>query len=282
MNLQDYISSGIVESYVLGIATAEEKAEFERMCAVHPDVRAAREAFEEKLEEHAMNNAVKPPDSLKEKIFSEIEIGSARPRFGTLGGEMFSNSEEEEKDVEEPVKLNWKYLAAAAALLMLGSIALNVYFYNKYQNSITRYEALLTAQSTLVNQTKSMEAKLSEKDYTIYMMKDTGMRVIKMPGKNVPTSPDPDCLATIYWNKKTKDVYLILNSIRPPAPDKQYQLWAIVNGQPVNAGVFEVEDPSVRLRMKTIQKAEAFAVTLEKKGGSTKPTLHAMYMMGKV
>jgi len=34
--------------------------------------------------------------------------------------------------------------------------------------------------------------------------------------------------------------------------------------------------------MKNIPKAQAFAITLEKKGGSVTPTLSAMYVMGKV
>jgi hypothetical protein len=36
------------------------------------------------------------------------------------------------------------------------------------------------------------------------------------------------------------------------------------------------------VRLKTIPKAEAFAITLEKKGGSTVPNMDAMYVMGKV
>ena len=49
--MQEYILSGIVESYVLGIASPEESAEFERMCAAHQEVRAARNAFEIQLEQ---------------------------------------------------------------------------------------------------------------------------------------------------------------------------------------------------------------------------------------
>lgn len=284
MNLKEYISSGIVESYVLGVATPEEKAEFERMCAVHPDVRAARDAFERKLEEHAMQNAIKPSEKIKEKIFAEIEIGASRPSFDTLGTEIYPHAKEEEdpSDVEATVNISWKYLAAASIILLVGSIALNLYFFNKYQDSSSRYEALLTNQSALISQTKNMESRLKEKENTIFMMKDTGMMVIKMPGKNVPASPDPDCMATIYWDKRTKDVFLIVNSIRPPETDKQYQLWAMVNGKLVDAGVFDVDDPNIRLRMKTIPKAQAFAVTLEKRGGSTSPNMQAMYMMGKV
>ena len=36
------------------------------------------------------------------------------------------------------------------------------------------------------------------------------------------------------------------------------------------------------IKLKTIPKAEAFAITLEKRGGSTTPNMEAMYVMGKV
>ena len=35
-------------------------------------------------------------------------------------------------------------------------------------------------------------------------------------------------------------------------------------------------------KMKPFAKADAFAITLEKKGGSPSPTMEAMYVMGKV
>ncbi|HYM92945.1 MAG TPA: hypothetical protein VET23_02325, partial [Chitinophagaceae bacterium] len=61
MNVQEYISSGIIESYVLGLASAEERKEFEIMCEQHPEVLQARIAFEQSLEKQAMENAVDPP-----------------------------------------------------------------------------------------------------------------------------------------------------------------------------------------------------------------------------
>jgi anti-sigma-K factor RskA len=50
----------------------------------------------------------------------------------------------------------------------------------------------------------------------------------------------------------------------------------------VDAGVFDMKDGSGMTKMKNIPKAEAFAVTLERKGGSTTPSLDKLYVMGKV
>ena len=67
-----------------------------------------------------------------------------------------------------------------------------------------------------------------------------------------------------------------------PAKDKQYQLWAIIDGKPIDAGMMDIEAPGAIHKMKSITGAQAFAVTLEKKGGSANPTMNAMYLMGNV
>ena len=69
MNINDYISSGIVESYVLGLADEAERAEFERMCATHEEVRAARDAFELSLEKQARSGAVLPPQCKEQIVY---------------------------------------------------------------------------------------------------------------------------------------------------------------------------------------------------------------------
>ena len=78
MNIQEYISSGIVESYVLGLATAEERTEFEKLCAQYPELVEARKKFEEAIERQAMENAPAPPEFLKEKIWTHIQQSSTK------------------------------------------------------------------------------------------------------------------------------------------------------------------------------------------------------------
>lgn len=48
-------------------------------------------------------------------------------------------------------------------------------------------------------------------------------------------------------------------------------------------GVFETgTDAKIIQKMKSVNNAEMFAVTLEKKGGSPEPTLDQMYVAGKI
>ena len=87
-------------------------------------------------------------------------------------------------------------------------------------------------------------------------------------------------MATVYWDKRSKDVYLHVNNMPAATTGKQYQLWALVDGTPVDAGVFDISSANPMIKMKNIPRAQGFAVTLEPTGGSIKPTPEQMYVLG--
>jgi anti-sigma-K factor RskA len=85
-----------------------------------------------------------------------------------------------------------------------------------------------------------------------------------------------DLAAALYWDSATKEVYLLPSKLKTLPTGKQYQLWAIVDEKPVSAGVFNQASLEALQQMKTIQKAEMFAITIEKEGGVEAPTLDQM------
>jgi len=268
VNLQEYISSGIVESYVLGLANTEDSAEFERMCAAHSEVRIARDSFEKQLEKQAMDHALEPPASVKSKLFAEIEVEKDHaPRPKTL------------KQAVPAIRPVWiRYVAAASIVLLAISTALNYYFFSQYRKYILKYDELVSSQTQLVNDNRNLQTRLQDYEQAMNLIRDPAMAVVKMTG----VAASPSSLATVYWDSRSKDVYLLVNNLPTPAADKQYQLWAMVDGKPVDAGIFEMKDGLSLVKMKNIPQAQAFAITLEKRGGSSLPTLDAMYVIGKV
>ena len=108
------------------------------------------------------------------------------------------------------------------------------------------------------------------------MMSDPAIQKISLSA----TKAGENNLATIFWDSKSKDVYLMLNKLPQAAAGKQYQLWAIVNGKPVDAGM--IDACAGLCKMKNIPNASMFAITLEKKGGVASPTMDQMYVAGKV
>jgi anti-sigma-K factor RskA len=270
VNVQEYILSGIVESYVLGLASPEESLEFERMCDAHSEVRAARNAFEIQLEQSLIHQHLDAPRELKSRIFSKI---------GMEKDEKFTGS-----SLSKPTlilrKGFAKYIAAASIILLAGSVLLNLYLLNEYKKSIAQYKELVATQTLITSTNQALQTRLENYENALSLIRNPSMAIVKM--SSVATSPAPSSQATVYWNSASKEVYLLVNQLPVPVSDKQYQLWAIVDGHPVDAGVIDMNSGLSFMKLKTIPRAEAFAITLEKKGGSTTPTLEAMYVMGKV
>lgn len=276
MNIQEYISSGIVESYVLGLADEAERAQFEQMCMQHTEVRAVRDAFELSLEQHAMTAAVAPPAPVREAVLQKL---AAEP--DAVAGKMAAPVVQLRPVRRGAIPMAMRYVAAASIIMLLGSAGLNVYYFNKYQDFSKRYDQLLAQQTELAKNNEVLQTKLGNYESTVQALNSPYMAQIKMEGSAVPASPAPDGKATILWDTRTKDVYLMVGNLPQPQAGMQYQLWAIVDNQPVDAGMLEMDKGHMMVKMKNIPRAQLFAITLEQQGGSPTPK-GKMYVMGKV
>jgi mannose-6-phosphate isomerase-like protein (cupin superfamily) len=73
MNVNEYIASGILETYVLGIAAEDERAEVEKMAAAHPEIRNEIAAISDVMEKYAMKNAVAPHPNIRPLLMATID-----------------------------------------------------------------------------------------------------------------------------------------------------------------------------------------------------------------
>lgn len=126
-----------------------------------------------------------------------------------------------------------------------------------------------------------MQTRLDNYEQTMQALNSPYMAQIKMEGSQVQASPAPESKATVLWDTRTKDVYLMVNNLPQPQAGMQYQLWAIVDNQPVDAGMLNMDKGHMMVKMKNIPRAQLFAITLEQEGGSPTPK-GKMYVMGKV
>ena len=72
MNIEEYISSGIIETYVLGFAGEEDARELEELCHQYPEIQAAVREAEASLGDYAQLNSITPPAGAKEQIWAAI------------------------------------------------------------------------------------------------------------------------------------------------------------------------------------------------------------------
>jgi anti-sigma-K factor RskA len=251
MNVKEYISSGIIESYVMGLASEAERQEFEVNCAQYPEIAEARNAFEVALEEQLIKDALPAPDFLKRQIEEKLQSSTAET--------VSTESDEDQTPVRRVGP--WRWLAAASLILMAASVYWAITTNKKYQN-------LQAKNRDLENQIQQSTTLASEMEDDLDKLRNHPMKTVALKGE------DARAFAIVYWDTVStlKDVYLMVNNLPQPASDKQYQLWALLNGQPIDLGMIEVKQQRLLYRMKNVQNAQAFAITLEPKGGSQQPT----------
>lgn len=273
MNSKEYISSGILESYILGLASPEEAGILECVMKNNAEVKEAFEETQKTLEMLATAQAVTPPADLKNKIWDKIQQQPKSEDLKPIVSIDEAKSVVHENNVQKVRNENtssWKTYAVAASLLFLVSVASNLYWMSNHSTSEEQI-------SKLEAEKKSKDIALQNMQQKFNMVANPDMKKIILAG----VEKHPDSKATVFWDTTSKDVYLTANSL-PKAPEgMQYQLWAIADGKPVNAGMYSEDKDSV-IALSNIPNAQAFAITLEKKGGSEVPTMENMFVMGGV
>lgn len=274
MNLEEYISSGIIENYVLGMVSPEESRQVEGMAAAYPEVKEAIESYGKTMEAFTDLHAVQPPASLKSRIMTDIR-------------EQKIKQPEPAAEITAPVKPNalvstlnkWKKLAAAAIILLIASMALNGIFIGKYKQYKNRYDVLALNQRQLFTQNQSLQTRVDYLQQNMHVLMDPSMNPVVMEG----VTAHPGMLATVYWDPQSRHAYLGKANLPAPPEGKAYQLWAIVNGKPVSMGMYNPANEKGLIAMENVEPGtvQAFAITLEKQEGSATPTMSQMYVMGK-
>lgn len=265
MNVKEYIASGIVESYVLGLASEQERGEFEQLCANYPELIEARTNFELLLEKRAIENAGAPPPDNRAKIWSAIGEDSASNAAKLVTMEPTTRVRSS--------GLRW--VAAASIILMIAAGYFAVDYYNKnreLRESNDEMIARMNRMDSILNQMKEEQA----------IIQNPGATVINV--KALKQTPNPPS-ANVYWDSTATHVYLLVKNMPQLASDKQYQLWSIIDSagkkMPTSLGLFDGGNSKVMLRMEGVQKADAFAITIEPRGNTGPPHLDDMQAMGK-
>lgn len=283
MDIEAYISSGIIESYVLGLASEEEVSILNCIRKNNSAVDEAVIEAEKMLENLAEIQAVAMPISLKEKIWARLEdenpvgkndAADLPPTLITSSDEYdmsLPNSSTEEQTAQMASLRSYGWAIAASVLLALSAGA-NLFFYQQQQQD----RQMLAQTNTQLNSEQTALAVLQDK---WALIQNPAIKTISLKG--VETKPDLHAL--VYWDQQSKAVYLSLENMPVPPKGKQYQLWAMVDGQPVSAGVFPVAASNqMASKMLDVAKAQAFAITLEDEGGKPSPTLTELCVMGNI
>lgn len=251
--------------HVLNALSENEEKEFQQLLAqaseeqqlLHQELKAAA------AEMATLQSGATPSSSVKKKIMEIANSSSvAKAENATIH------------------KMKWYRLAVAAAVLfILTSIGLVMYSTNLWEEVQTQ-EAMISQQQTTI---ELLESEVQRKEELLTILEARDVDLVMMDGL---AEMSPNGYGKVVWDKEGGNALLQVANIPSVPIDKDYQLWFIVNGQPVSAGVFAVDDPSRDnfFKIEQLQSSAtdgAFAITMEPKGGMPQPT-GDMYLIGNM
>ncbi|TSJ46505.1 anti-sigma factor [Fluviicola chungangensis] len=278
VDINEYIASGILESVTLGLASPQEEQEVACLSKIYPEIQAEFIRVQKRCEEMMLENAQAPDPSIRSSLLKTI-------------AETPQEKAPEKKQEAKIVTLNtspeikgvnpmWKMMAAASLLLTIGIGAL--WFISNRE--VKRLDTMMASmEKDQLKNDQILQAMIIEKDHlqTVQeVLAEQSMRTVMLKG----TPMEPEAAVKVMWSKDMKKAVMHAEKITPPPANMQYQLWVIADGKPVSVGLFnydEVEQMTDPFDVNA-QNITAFAITLEKMGGSPTPTMEKMVVMGPI
>ncbi len=252
MNIKEYIESGVLELYIYDQLSDAERIEVEGLCSKYPEIQAELDAIQHAVNGYAKSFSRNPDPALRTQVLSQIDLkGVPEPKVIPMNSSASGT---------------YRWLAAASVALFIVSGAVNLYQYNKYQNISGQLSELQSKNTLLADNNVHLTKQISAVTDDLTVVSSSSNVKVELAG--LPLSP-------------TK--YINTAELPPLAQEKQYQLWAIVDGKPVDLGVLPTEGKQTALiRVKDVSAPQAFAITIEPKGGSVNPTMDQMIVLGKL
>lgn len=266
MNIQEYISSGILEAYLAGELSKFEMLEVDKVADKYPEIKENLNATRDALNAYAESQLKKPNSEVLEKTLSVIRESEKEQFLKVL--------EDDEVQIKRVnVVPIW---TIAASLLLFISLGFNYIFYQEYSTAKDQLGILEYSQETLANQVNKNEQELQYAELRIaHFLNDDNIHV-RMSGELL----SPQSFANVFWNKNNNSVFISVDNLPDPPHGHQYQLWAIKPGlAPIDAGIFD--HSKLVQELKVIKgDVQAFAVTLEIEGGSPIATVDKTFVKG--
>lgn len=283
VDINEYIASGILESVTLGLASQQEVQEVACLSKIYPEIREEFARVQKRCEEMMLENAQAPNPALRNSVLQAISrIPQEKPE---------NNTNHETKPEAKILPMNpapelkgvspmWKMMAAASLILALGIGAL---WFVSNREAKRLDSTLASMEKDRLKNDQVLQAMILEKDHlkeVQEVLTGKNLQTVMMNG----TSMEPTASVKVMWSSDMKKAVMHAEKITPPPANMQYQLWVIADGRPVSVGLFnydEVEQMTDPFDVNA-QNITAFAITLEKMGGSPTPTMEKMVVMGPI
>lgn len=253
MDKETFLASGLLEQYVLGLTSTQETAEVERWLRQHPELKEEVSAMHDALEKYSLTQGIKPPAHLKSKILHQID--SENPK-NLLQVEPNAQS-------AKLIRRSWtRFIWPAVATIAL--------------------VFTLLKNNTMVHQLRDVEQELAATKAICEEESQRFQAFIQHPAtqKVIIKGVDraPDLAVVVFWNPEEKIAFLDTSTLpTSPEANKQFQIWADVEGEMINLGLLKQAPQDTLLPIAFLEEAESLNITLEPQGGSPHPHVEDLF-----
>lgn len=265
MDINAYITSGILELYVAGVLSEKENEEVYELMQKHPEVLQEVLEIEAAVVKLTAATSQRTNTHILDIVKQELKLNE--------------NTKTKVVSINKP-KYNWiTYTGWAASILLAAGLFWTLNQNKKLENDM---RITKTHQSLLETQIETSKNSLTEANTLISVLRDDSIYKIPLEGQGSFT----DTYAKVYWDKATKRIFLDAEGLPEPPKGKVYQVWSLTLNPltPTSLGTIDdfATDGNKIFEIQNTNTSEAFGITLEPKGGSASPTMEQLYTLGVV
>ncbi|EIJ38921.1 anti-sigma factor [Galbibacter orientalis] len=237
-----FLESDLLERYLVGETSYEEEVRVEHYLDTYPEVEKEYNTLQDNLELYAKAHAKQAPLNIKEAVLDEIKSDI-------------------ESDNSTKKSIPWYFIAACITTFLFGATTITLWKQNKLlsneKNTVASQienlkKDIVTTNSKLEN-IKSKYAVLNDPETRKYVIHGNER------AKNLRS--------VAYINSKERISAINVVSMPDLPEDKEFKMWAEVNGEMVSLGVLEKADRKL-MALPFQDNATNYKITIESKGNN--------------
>lgn len=253
-NIQHIRESGLLLLYVIGDIAPNDIAKVEAAIELYPELKTDLNLIEKVLYTYALAHSVKAPQRVLNDILSQTKSSSNNTNPPNQSNKIFTN----------------RALIIFTLVTLLGTLVYQLYKNHSLRENYTQVNVLKE------NCDEEKEALI--KQLSLYK------ELENIDNKSIliaATEKYPETQIVFNTNEVSKRNFLQFKDLPNLASDQSYQLWSLKGDlDPIPLTVFE--DISQLLEVDFIEGTNAYAITIEPKGGQESPTLENLLGVFKI
>jgi anti-sigma-K factor RskA len=248
MTREYIVKEGLLEGYYLGELSAAQEQEVFEILQSDAELKKQYEELEQSMEKLAFENAVTAPSNVKENLLYQI-----------------SDNKSESSSEPKVIKMLFykRYFGVAASIAVI-FMTVSLVFWSQLNDVQKELERTTAQQKSLLDSLITIAKSSLEKENWIAYVNDPETERYLLQGNKLA----PEAAVLSYVNHEQQSVLINIHNL-PELKDKDYQMWADVDGEMIDMGVIDTSKPT--LAMNYIENAESINITIEEKGGSDHP-----------